>query len=152
MHSVDVAALLARLLLGFFFLLARFRFFFDPAAAPGDRWFCAWRHESLIHKMAYCGLKKKPVIWAWITALVEVLAGMALIVGLLTPLAALGLLVLLLVATRCTARQKVMEQKPVDKVDCVACYLWRVEGLYIGLAILILLLGPGAYSLDAWLS
>jgi uncharacterized membrane protein YphA (DoxX/SURF4 family) len=70
------------------------------------------------------------------------------VLGLFTIPAALVLLVILLVATRCTAYQKVMEQNPVDRIDCVACYLWRVEGLYIGLAIIILLAGPGAYSID----
>lgn len=86
--------------------------------------------------------------WAWVAALVEVLAGVAVVIGLLTLPAAFGLLVTLLVATICTAYDKVMEQNPVDKLDCVACYLWRVEGLYIGLAIIILLAGPGAYSID----
>jgi hypothetical protein len=45
----------------------------------------------------------------------------------------------------------VMEQNPVDQVDCVSCYMWRVEGCYIASTLGILLEGPGAYSLDALL-
>jgi uncharacterized membrane protein YphA (DoxX/SURF4 family) len=146
----DIASLLARGLLGGFFVLARFRFFYDPSKSP-NCWCNGTRRESLTHKMAYCGLKNRPQAWAWFTASAEVLGGLALIAGLFTYAAAIGILLLLLVATHCTARTKVAEQNPVDKLDCVACYLWRVEGLYIGLAVLILLLGPGAYSLDAWL-
>lgn len=151
MTTLDFAALALRWMLGGFFVLARFRFFYDPSKTQGLRFLNPERFASLTHKMCYCGLKQKPGAWAWVTALVEVSAGAALIVGLLTHLAAFGLLVLLLVATRCTWRSKVYEQNPVDRLDCVSCYLWRVEGLYIGLALVILLLGPGALSLDAWL-
>lgn len=146
-HS-DFVLFTNRLLLGAFFVLARFRFFYDPSKDTGTRWFNVARRCSLTHKMAYCGLKNRPAMWAWVAAFVEVLAGTGVILGLLTIPSALGLLVLLLVATRCTAKTKVMEQNPVDKLDCVACYLWRVEGLYIGLALTVLIGGPGKYSLD----
>lgn len=142
----DAALFVARLLLGLFFVLARFRFFYDPSRP--DCWLNGNRCESLTRKMQYCGLHRWPKVWAWTAAVVEVFAGAAVVVGLLTVPAAFGLLVTLLLATRCTARDKVMEQNPVDKLDCVACYLWRVEGLYIGLALIILLAGPGAYSID----
>jgi uncharacterized membrane protein YphA (DoxX/SURF4 family) len=146
----DAAILVARLLLGVFFILARFRLFFDPSVPAGSpgRWLNGLRWESFTNKLCYCGCRVYPRLWAWIAGVGEVLAGIALVLGLFTIPAALVLLVILLVATRCTAYQKVMEQNPVDRIDCVACYLWRVEGLYIGLAIIILLAGPGAYSID----
>lgn len=142
----DAALLIARLLLGVFFVLARFRFFYDPSRA--NSWLNQDRCESLTRKMRHCGLQDWPKFWAWTAAVVEVAAGFAVVIGLLTLPATLGLLVTLLLATRCTARDKIMEQHPVDPVDWVACYLWRVEGLYIGLAAIILLAGPGAYSID----
>jgi hypothetical protein len=46
------------------------------------------------------------------------------------------------------AARSVLLCGPVDKADVVCAYLWRVEGLYIGLAVMILLAGPGKYSLD----
>jgi uncharacterized membrane protein YphA (DoxX/SURF4 family) len=147
--ALNIALLLNRVSLGLFFVLARFRFFFDPSKPPGQRWCNPERHKSLTHKMDYCGLKHWPYGWAWTTAIVEIAAGAGVILGLLTPLAGLGLFVLLLVATRCTAISKVKEQNPVDAIDCVSCYLWRVEGLYIIQAMIVLLAGPGTYSLDA---
>lgn len=143
----DAALLVARILLGTFFILARFRFFYDPSK-PDNCWLHPDRCDSLTRKIAYCGMTTWSKGWAWVAATVEVAAGFAVLLGLLTLPAAFGLLVTLLIATRCTAYEKVMEQHPVDKLDCVACYLWRVEGLYIGLAIIILLAGPGAYSID----
>jgi uncharacterized membrane protein YphA (DoxX/SURF4 family) len=101
--------------------------------------------------MVHCGLTKWPYVCACFVAVVEVLAGLGVLFGLLTMLSAFGLLIITLVGTRCTAASKIHEQHPVDKVDVCSAYLWRVEGLYIGFALLILFGGPGAYSLDAWL-
>lgn len=145
-NLTDASVLVARLLLGVFFILARFRFFYDPSR--DDCWLNSARCDSLTRKMQHCGLQAWPRFWAWVAAMVEVAAGFAVVIGLLTIPAAFGLLVTLIFATKCTAKDKVMEQHPVDKLDCVACYLWRVEGLYIGLALMILLAGPGAYSID----
>lgn len=146
LSAIDAALFVARLVLGLFFVLARFRFFYDPSRE--ECWFNTQRCDSLTRKLAYCGIHACGKQWAWAVAAAEVLAGAALIVGLLTVPAALGLLIVLIFATICTARDKVMEQHPVDKVDVVSCYLWRVEGLYIAFAVIILLAGPGAYSLD----
>jgi uncharacterized membrane protein YphA (DoxX/SURF4 family) len=147
----DGVQLLARLLLGVFFILARFRFFYDPAKPVGERWFNRQRHDSLRNKMIHCGLTRWPYAWACFVACVEVFAGLGVVFGLLSLLSAFGLLVITLVGTRCTAYQKVHEQNPVDKVDVCSAYLWRVEGLYIAFAVLVIFGGPGAYSLDAWL-
>lgn len=149
-QSADAALFLNRLLLGLFFVLARFRFLYDPSKAKGDRFCCPARHQSLTNKMCHCGWRNGAYVWAWFAALVEIFAGLAVIVGLLTVPAALGLLAVTLCATVCTAKSKVMEQHPVDAIDYVSCYLWRVEGLYIGMAVIILLAGPGKLSLD-WL-
>lgn len=162
MLSHDILSLIARLLLGGFFLLARFRFFYDPARGgwlppsraqlrDDARWLNAKRHASLRAKMCHCGYTSRPYLTAWIVALAEVLGGIAVVFGFLTYAAAGGLLLLTLIATRCTWREKIFEQKPVDLVDCVCCYLWRVEGLYIGLATIVLLAGPGLFSIDHFL-
>lgn len=144
----DLASLVARVTLGAFFILARFRSFYDPSKEPGCRVFNGERFGSLRSKLCKCGFKHSLAFWTWVTATVEVAGGAALVLGLFTTLAALALLALTLRATMCTALDKIAEQNPVDRLDCVACYLWRVEGIYIALAALIILLGPGAYSLD----
>lgn len=149
-HGLDLAPFalfLNRVTLGLFYLLARFRFFYDPAKPAGARWLNADRHASLINKMAHCGMKKHPRVWAWVAASLEVGGGLWLILGFAAPFAAFGLLLLTLIATRCTWRAKVYEQNPVDCIDVCSCYLWRVEGLYIVMAAAVILGGPGAWSL-----
>lgn len=147
----DTALLINRLFLGTFYVLARFRFFYDPSKPAGEQCLCPTRLQSLTRKMGHCGFSRRPVFYAWFAALVEVLAGLALIVGLLSVPAAFGLLVVTMFATRCTAREKVMRQNPVDRIDVCASYLWLAEPLYIMMAVVTLLAGPGAYSLDALL-
>jgi uncharacterized membrane protein YphA (DoxX/SURF4 family) len=149
--GVDLASLIARGTLGLFFVLARFRSFYDPSKPPGCRVFNTDRFGSLQRKLCSCGFSSRLLFWTWVTALVEVAGGLALMAGLLTTMAALGLLILTVRASMCTAWAKISEQNPVDSIDCVACYLWRVEGVYIALALLIMLLGPGNYSLDVLL-
>lgn len=145
--NFDIAALVIRLTLGLFFVLARFRFFFDPSRA--DHWLNTARYEHLKGKCIECGLRPAHAgFWAYFTATVEVCAGLGLIFGLLTYASALGLIAITIRGTICTARAKVLAQEPVDKLDCVSCYLWRVEGIYIILGLLVWLIGPGAYSLD----
>jgi uncharacterized membrane protein YphA (DoxX/SURF4 family) len=147
--AVNIGIAIIRILLGVFFILARFRFFYDPSQPLGDRVFCEKRVTSLTNKMSHCGLKKWPMQWAYFIAAAEVLAGCALVVGLLSVPAALGLLAILIYATKCTHKDKVAKQNPVDGVDWVCCYLWTPEPLYIAMAAFIVLVGGGAYSLDA---
>ena len=158
----DFALFLNRFLLGAFFVLARFRFFYDPSKTkgfwtadhftlkwvPNQRWLNKDRFASLEHKMQYCGLKKYSAFWAWAVAVIEVGGGLLLILGYLTAFAGFGLLVLTVRATMCTAKMKVFEQNPVDKIDICACYLWRVEGLYIAMALVAVVAGPGAFALS----
>lgn len=142
----DLALFINRAILGIFFVLARFRWFFDPSR-PDEPWMNAGRHAHLATRLCTCGYSRNSYLSGFV-AIVEVSAGMALIVGLLTMPATLGLLVVLIFGTICTARGKVQEQNPVDPIDCVSCYLWRVEGVYLAMAVLILLQGPGRLSLD----
>lgn len=122
---------------GAFFVLARFRFFYDPSKPKGTRWLNADRNASLTAKMAHCGLTRGPKFWAWVTSCVEVFGGLALITGVGRWVAAPAILFLLIIATKCTAKAKVCEQHPVDCVDVVCAYLWRVEGLYILMTALV---------------
>jgi hypothetical protein len=126
-EPIDAIALVT----GSFFVLARFRFFYDPSKPPGDRVLNRDRHKSLINKMGFCGFCNGAKAWAWYVALVEVLGGLALVTNTFRLLGALLLLGLMIPATMCTARIKCVEQNPVDWIDWGCAYLWRVEGLYI---------------------
>jgi uncharacterized membrane protein YphA (DoxX/SURF4 family) len=140
----DVLLFLARFLLGFFFVSYRFRWIWDPASNPH---FCnTTRQDKLRQKLCHCGW---PPGLAPAVALGEIAAGLGVIFGVLTVISAIGLLLILIVATICTAKEKTMRQNPIDGIDVVNCYLWNPEPVYITLALLIIGFGGGVISVDA---
>lgn len=142
-----LALFLARFVLGFFFVSYRFRWFLDPTPQDGIEVCSPYRHLKLREKLCHCGWGMSPELAAFV-AVSETLAGLGVMFGLLTSLSALGLLTILIVATLCTAKEKTLRQNPIDKIDVVNCYLWNPEPIYIVLAIVVMLLGPGWFSLD----
>ena len=75
--------------------------------------------------------------------------GAAVVVGLLAPLAALGLLVVILVAIVRSGRQRINLYKPIDGADRIDDWLYLPETLYAFMLILVISAGAGPYSLDA---
>lgn len=144
----DVALFVARFILGFFFVSYRFRFIWDPTMRP-EFWNSA-RHLKLQQKLCHCGYGMSEGMAIFI-ALSELLAGLGVIAGLLTLPSALGLLLILIVATFCTGKEKTMRQNPIDGIDKINCYLWNPEPVYILVTLLVLSFGPGALSLDHFL-
>lgn len=138
---------IARFVLGFFFVSYRFRWFWDPTPQDGVAVCSPFRHLNLRRKLCHCGWGMNPTFAAFV-AVAELLAGLGVIFGVLTTLSAAGLLAILLVATLCTAKEKTLRQNPVDRIDIVNCYLWNPEPVYIVLALVVLVLGPGWFSLD----
>ena len=61
---------------------------------------------------------------------VEFSAGGAVVIGLLAPLAALGLLVVILVACATSGRQRIKTYKPIDEADRIDDWLYLPETLY----------------------
>lgn len=152
-YAIDLVLLTGRFLLGGFFVLDRFRWFFDPEDTPDAtkhaRYFLnKARREHLREKIEQVtGLKS--VWWSTLIACVEFFGGLGIIFGFLTPLAALGLLSVLTVASHGTFHDKVIvKQQPIDKIDVVSCYLWLVEPLYMWFAAVFLFVGPGQFALD----
>lgn len=141
----DFFLFVARFVLGFFFVSYRFRFVWDPMGSP--RFWNVGRHEKLQQKLCHCGWGANPTFAIFI-AISELLAGVGVIFGLLTIPSALGLLLILLGATYCTAREKTLKQDPIDTVDCINCYFWNPEPVYIVVTLMVLSFGPGAISLD----
>ena len=80
---------------------------------------------------------------------VEFSAGGAVLIGLLAPIAALGLLVIILVAIATSGRQRMKLYKPIDEADRITDWLYLPETLYAFMLIVVISAGAGPYSLDA---
>jgi putative oxidoreductase len=85
----------------------------------------------------------------WWVPTVEFSAGCAVVIGLLAPLAALGLLVIILVAIVTSGRQRIKDYKPIDEADRIDDWLYLPEVLYAFMLIVVVSAGAGPYSLDA---
>ena len=85
----------------------------------------------------------------WWVPLVEFSAGGAVVIGLLAPLAALGLLVVILVACATSGRQRIKTYKPIDEADRIDDWLYLPETLYAFMLLLVISAGAGPYSVDA---
>ena len=98
----------------------------------------------------HCGLGVHAVGFnQWWVPLVEFSAGAAVVVGFLAPLAALGLLVVILVAIATFGRQRINLYKPIDRADRIDDWLYLPETLYAFMLIVVISAGAGPYSLDA---
>jgi uncharacterized membrane protein YphA (DoxX/SURF4 family) len=80
---------------------------------------------------------------------VEFSAGGAVLIGLLAPLAALGLLVIILVAIATTGQQRIKLYKPINEADRIDDWLYLPETLYAFMLLVVISAGAGPYSLDA---
>ena len=87
----------------------------------------------------------------WWVPLVEFTAGAGVLIGFLSPLAALGLLVIILVAIATSGRQRIALYKPIDEADRIDDWLYLPETLYAFMLIVVVSAGGGPYSLDALL-
>jgi putative oxidoreductase len=133
----DLAFTLNRIAVGTFFMLSGYHKLFN-----------AERHRSIVDELKALGV---PAVGfnQWWVPLVEFTAGGAVLIGLLAPLAALGLLVIIIVAVATSGRQRIKLNKPVDESDRVDDWLYLPETLYAFMLILVISAGAGPYSLDA---
>jgi len=133
----ELAITLNRIAVGAFFMLSGFHKLFD---AP--------RHRTFVDELKALGV---PAVGfnQWWVPLVEFSAGGAVLIGLLAPLAALGLLVIILVAMATSGRQRIKIFKPIDEADRIDDWLYLPETLYAFMLIIIVSAGAGPYSLDA---
>ena len=136
--ATDAALLLNRLVLGVFFAISGFHKLFAPK-----------RHQEFRKTLAQAGVPLLGVM-EWFVAGVEFFAGLAVAVGLLSPIAALGLIAVSAVAALTTAGDK-LPKDPLDPADTFDSVLYLPEVLYVAMATYVILAGPGAYSLDAML-
>jgi uncharacterized membrane protein YphA (DoxX/SURF4 family) len=133
----DIALTLNRIAVGAFFMLSGYHKLFDVE-----------RHRTFVDELKALGV---PAVGfnQWWVPLVEFAAGAAVLIGLLAPLAALGLLVVILVAIATSGRQRIALYKPINESDRIDDWLYLPETLYAFMLIIVLSAGAGPYSLDA---
>jgi uncharacterized membrane protein YphA (DoxX/SURF4 family) len=132
----DLAVTLNRIAVGAFFMLSGYHKLFN-----------AERHRTFVDELKGLGVHAVGFNQWWVPT-VEFSAGAAVVIGLLAPLAALGLLVLILVAIATSGRQRIKLFKPIDEADRIDDWLYLPETLYAVMLILVICAGAGPYSLD----
>jgi putative oxidoreductase len=133
----DVAMTLNRIAVGAFFMLSGYHKLFN-----------AERHRTFVDELKSLGVHAVGFNQWWVP-LVEFSAGGAVVIGLLAPLAALGLLIVILVAIVTSGPQRIKLYKPIDEADRIDDWLYLPETLYAFMLIIIISAGAGPYSLDA---
>lgn len=138
-NAHDAAMLLVRVAVGVFFIFSGYHKLFNKG-----------RHESLVKTLTD---DKVPLIKVnqWFVPSVEFLGGIAVTVGLFTSLAALGLIVICLVATCVDGLKRVEGWSPIDFADKIDDVLYLPEVLYLVMLVAIVMAGSGKYSLHRWL-
>ena len=133
----DLALALNRIAVGTFFMLSGYHKLFN-----------AERHRTVVDEFKALGIHAVGFNQWWVP-LVEFAAGGAVVVGLMAPLAALGLLFLILVAIVTSGPQRIKLYKPIDEADRIDDWLYLPEVLYVFMLIVVVSAGAGPYSLDA---
>ena len=133
----DLAITLNRIAVGSFFMHSGYHKLFN-----------AERHRTFVDELNSLGVPAVGFNQWWVPS-VEFTAGVAVLIGLLAPLAALGLLVIIVVAMATSGRQRIKLYKPIDRGDRIDDWLYLPETLYAFMLIIIVSAGAGPYSLDA---
>jgi len=136
-HAPNAALTLNRLALGVFFAISGYHKLFNVS-----------RHATLARTLKEDGVHAVPIM-QWLLPSAEFGGGWALIVGLLSVLAAFGLFVICAGALALDAVKRIRAWGPLDRADWLGDLLYVPEALYcIGLSV-VMLGGPGPWSLDA---
>ena len=133
----DIALTLNRVAVGMFFMFSGYHKLFN---AERHRVFANELRSLHVHAVG---------INQWWVPLVEFSAGGAVVIGLIAPLAAFGLLVIILVAIATTGQERIKAYNPIDKADRIDDWLYLPETLYAVMLIVVILSGAGPYSIDA---
>ena len=136
-QAPDAALTLNRVALGIFFAISGYHKLFNAS-----------RHATLTGTLRDDGVHAVSIM-QWLLPSAEFVGGCALIVGLLSVLAAFGLFVICLGAVALDAVKRIRAWQPIDRADWLGDLLYVPEALYcIGLTV-VMLAGPGPWSLDA---
>lgn len=130
----DLALAINRTALGTFFAISGYHKLFNPT-----------RHASVITTfknlhIPFIGFNQ------WFVPCVEFFGGLALITGILAPLAAMGLLIICFVATCTDGLKRIVTYSPIDMCDYLDDVLYLPEVLYVVGLIVVIGMGPGAFT------
>ena len=133
----DLAMTLNRIAVGAFFMLSGYHKLFN-----------AERHRTIVDELKALSV---PAVGfnQWWVPLVEFSAGGAVLIGLLAPLAALGLLVITVVAIATWGQHRIKLYKVIDAADRIDDWLYLPETLHAFMLIVVISAGAGPYSLAA---
>jgi uncharacterized membrane protein YphA (DoxX/SURF4 family) len=135
--STDIALTLIRVAVGMFFMFSGYHKLFN-----------AQRHLALVEELTALHVAAIRINQWWVPS-VEFAAGSAVFIGLFTPLAAFGLLVIVLVASVTSGRVRVKDYQPIDRADRIGDWLYLPEILYAFMLVMFVSAGAGPYSVDA---
>lgn len=136
-QAPNAALALNRVALGAFFAIGGYHKLFNAS-----------RHATLTRTLQDDAVHALPIM-QWLLPSVEFGGGVALIIGLLSVLAAFGLFVICFGALALDAVKRIRAWQPIDRADWLGDLLYVPEALYcIGLTV-VMLAGPGPRSLDA---
>jgi uncharacterized membrane protein YphA (DoxX/SURF4 family) len=136
-HAPNAALTLNRVALGTFFAISGYH-----------KLFIASRHAALTRTLQDDRVHAVPIM-RWLLPGGEFVGGSALILGFLSVLAAFGLFVICIGAFALDAVKRIRAWQPLDRADWLGDLLYIPEALYsIGLTV-VMLAGPGPWSLDA---
>lgn len=124
-----------RAILGLFFAISGFHKLFNQQ-----------RHAQLVETLKASHIPLIAFNQWWVPAL-EFAAGIALVGGILAPLASLALAVECLVAVFTDAWKRIAAFRPIDKADWLDDLLYLPETLLTLGLIVVLALGPGPFTL-----
>lgn len=133
---IDIPLAAVRIATGTFFAISGFNKLFNAA-----------RHASLRKNLEHNHIPAVGIMQWWVPSW-EFIGGSMLLIGLLTPLVALILSIICVVACCCEAATKVDAYHPINQGDRAADYLYLPEVLYLCMLSLSLFGGGGEYSLD----
>jgi len=136
-QAPNAALTLNRVALGVFFAISGYHKLFNAS-----------RHATLTRTLQDDGVHGVPIM-RWLLPGGEFVGGSALIIGVLSVLAAFGLFVISAGAVALDAVKRIRAWQPLDRADWLGDLLYSPEALYcIGLTV-VMLAGPGPWSLDA---
>jgi putative oxidoreductase len=125
-----------RFALGWFFVLSGFHKLANEE-----------RHKTFVETLRILGIPQIGIL-QWFVPGVEFFGGLGVSVGFLTPLAALGLLVICSVALLTSSPTVVASYRPIDRADRVDDWLYQPELMYALILLYFIAAGAGPVSVD----
>jgi uncharacterized membrane protein YphA (DoxX/SURF4 family) len=132
----QVAYAFVRIATGLFFAISGYHKLFNPQ-----------RHATLVATLEADGVPLLKVN-QWFVPMVEMGGGVALVIGLLTPIAAIGLACICTVACVVDGVKRIKGWGPIDKADYIDDLLYLPELVYIMILVLLITKGGGDWSVD----